>query len=273
MLTPYDEFPVHQTPYPFSRAPAGGYSFDDGYYFGVFSPEREVFLFQGMRVNPNNDMIGGYAGVMFGGTQYTVRFKRPWRQQFATAIGPYSDEFLEPFRTIRLLLGDNESELRFDLRWLATAPAFEEGHHYATSYGRTTTDQTRYSQSGTAAASLCLTVSQMLRSVRVRLASEGSALVEDNEDLRALLDSLVGHLDLDTAAGVRSAVARPATTNYPQLGSLQAEAIDLRRALETCIEALPAGDSPERAAIRVYLGRYLERQAAWMADAFTGPRR
>ena len=150
MLTRYDEFPVHQTPYPFSVVPVTDYSFDDGYYFGVFSAEAEMFLFQGMRVNPNNDMIGGYAGIMVGGRQYTVRMKRPWRPDCDTRIGPYRYEFVEPFKEIRLTLDDNGSELSFDLRWLATAPAFEEAHHLATTRGRRTTDQTRYSQSGTA---------------------------------------------------------------------------------------------------------------------------
>ena len=150
MLTRYDEFPVHQSPYPFSVAPITDYSFDDGYYFGVFSAEQGIFLFQGMRVNPNNDMIGGYAGVMVDGVQYTARFKRPWRPECDTHIGPYRYDFVEPFREVRLQLQDNASELRFDLRWLATAPAFEEAHHLATTHGRRTTDQTRYSQSGTA---------------------------------------------------------------------------------------------------------------------------
>ena len=94
MLTPYDELPVHQSPYPFSVAPITDYSFDDGYYFGVFSAEEEVFLFQGLRVNPNNDMVGGYAGVMVGGRQYTVRFKRPWRPQFDTRVGPLVAEYV-----------------------------------------------------------------------------------------------------------------------------------------------------------------------------------
>jgi hypothetical protein len=150
MLTPYDELPVHQSPHPFSVVPITDYSFDDGYYFGVFSAEREVFLFQGLRVNPNNDMVGGYAGLMAGGRQYTVRFKRPWRPRFDTVIGPYRLVVTEPFQEIHLTLDQNDSALRFDLRWLATAPAFEEAHHLATSRGRRTTDQTRYTQSGTA---------------------------------------------------------------------------------------------------------------------------
>ena len=150
MLTRYDEFPVHQSPYPFSIVPITDYSFDDGYYFGVFSADEGLFLFQGMRVNPNNDMIGGYAGVMLDGVQRTVRFKRPWRPDCDTRIGPYRYDFVEPFRRIHLELDDNPSPLRFELEWLAPAPAYEEAHHLATSRGRRTTDQTRYSQSGTA---------------------------------------------------------------------------------------------------------------------------
>jgi hypothetical protein len=150
VLTPYDELPVHQSPYPFSVVPITDYSFDDGYYFGVFSADEEVFLFQGLRVNPNNDMVGGYAGLMIGGRQYTVRFKRPWRPQFDTRVGPYSFRVVEPFTELRLTLAANDSALSFDLTWRATAPAFEEAHHLATTRGRRTTDQTRYSQSGTA---------------------------------------------------------------------------------------------------------------------------
>jgi hypothetical protein len=150
MLTPFDEFPIHQTPYPFSVPSVTDLSFDDGFYFGVFSAEHEMFLFQGLRVNPNNDMVGGYAGIMMNGTQHTTRFKRPWRPQFETAVGPYRFEIIEPFREIHLLLEDNESDLSFDLRWLATAPVFEEAHHLAIHRDRRTTDQTRYTQSGTA---------------------------------------------------------------------------------------------------------------------------
>lgn len=150
VLTRYDEFPVHQTPYPFSVVAPTDYSFDDGYYFGVFSADHEVFLFQGLRVNPNNDMVGGYAGISIDGRQYTVRFKRPWRPNFDTVIGPYSIDVVRPFEELHLALDANDSALRFDLRWLATAPAFEEAHHLATTRDRRTTDQTRYTQSGTA---------------------------------------------------------------------------------------------------------------------------
>lgn len=151
MLTPYDEFPVHQAPYPFSHIPATDTGWDDGYWFGAFSPDDDVFLFTGMRVSPNTDMIGGYAGISHAGRQYTARFSRVWRDDFSTRIGPFGYEVIEPYRDIRVTLDPwDDVDLRFDFHWLGLAPPFEEDHHVATTRGRRTTDQTRYSQAGTA---------------------------------------------------------------------------------------------------------------------------
>ena len=63
MLTQYDEYPVHQSPYPFSEIPSTDFAWCDGYFFGLYSAAEEVFFFSGMRVSPNTDMIGGYAGL------------------------------------------------------------------------------------------------------------------------------------------------------------------------------------------------------------------
>lgn len=150
MLSKYDEFPVHQASRPFAHIPSTDYSWDEGYYFGVFSADQQIFLLTGMRVNPNADMIGGYAIINIAGHQYSVRFSRCWRQQIDTVIGPLIYEFVEPLKTIRLRLDANDSELSFDITWTGVAPAYEEAHHVAETRGRVTTDQTRYSQPGKA---------------------------------------------------------------------------------------------------------------------------
>lgn len=149
MLTPYDEFPVHQSPRPFSEIPYSDYSWDDGYYFGAYSAEDKIFLFTGMRINPNTDIVGGYAGINCNGIQHTVRLSRIWRPEFETAIGPLSYNFVVPMKEIHLQLEHNDSELEFDLRWTALAPPHEEAHHSAQNRMRPTTDQTRYTQGGT----------------------------------------------------------------------------------------------------------------------------
>jgi hypothetical protein len=150
MLTPYDEFPVHQVSRPFSYIPSTDVAWDDGYFFGLQSPKHGVFLFTGMRVSPNTDMIGGYAGVCIDGRQVTSRHSRVWRPNFDTAIGPLRYRIVEPFRDIHLVLEPNESPLSFDFHWLGEGPPYEESHHQATNRGRRTTDQTRYTQAGAA---------------------------------------------------------------------------------------------------------------------------
>lgn len=150
MITQYDEFPVHQSPHPFSEIPVTDFSWDDGYFFGVYDASQGVFFFSGMRVSPNTDMIGAYAGLSIGGHQHTSRFKRPWRAHVDTSVGPLRYEFVEPLKVIRLSLAENDSDLTFDLEWVAVGSVYEEPHHLAWSRGRRTTDQTRYYQSGTA---------------------------------------------------------------------------------------------------------------------------
>ena len=148
MLSKYDEYPVHQAPRPFAHIPSTDYSWDDGYYFGAMSPDEQVFLMIGARINPNADMIGGYVIMNVAGRQYTVRLSRCWRQVLDTVIGPMRFEFIEPMKTIRLVLEPNDSALSLDILWTGTSPAFEEDHHYAETRGRVTTDQTRYTQPG-----------------------------------------------------------------------------------------------------------------------------
>lgn len=150
MLTPYDEFPVHQTPHAFSYMPSTDYNWDEGYWFGVFSPDEKVFLGIYVRINPNTDMIGGCALLNVAGVQTTLRFSRCWRRNFELEVGPFRMRFEEPLRKIRLTLDENDSGLCFDLLWEGTSPAFLEEHHVAMRRGRRTTDQTRYSQPGKA---------------------------------------------------------------------------------------------------------------------------
>jgi hypothetical protein len=149
-LTPYDEFPVHQAPYPVSYVPATDFAWDEGYFYGVYSAEAQVFLITGMRINPNADVIGAHVGVNFRGRQRTARLSRTWSQHWYTEVGPLRYDVIEPYRNIRLRLDRNEAGLSFDVNWLGLAPAHLSEHHLATVRGRRTTDQTRYNQVGVA---------------------------------------------------------------------------------------------------------------------------
>lgn len=148
-LSRYDEFPVHQTPYPVACIPSTDLAWDDGYYVGIYSQADDVFLYMGIRVSPNTNRIGAYAGIVTDGTQYTVRLSRSWSDDDDLRVGPLHLQISDPFQVIRTVLQSNDSDLSFDFDWLAVAPAVLEGHHRRVSHGRRTTDQTRYTQSGT----------------------------------------------------------------------------------------------------------------------------
>lgn len=150
ILTPYDEFPCHQAPYAFSHIPSTDLSWDEGYYFAVMNPDEQVMFCTGFRINPNTDMIGGYALINVAGVQRTLRFSRCWRRNYALEIGPFRMEVIEPLKVVRLSLRANDSGIAFDFLWKGTSPAFLEEHHSATNRGRRTTDQSRYSQPGIA---------------------------------------------------------------------------------------------------------------------------
>ena len=122
------------------------------------------------------------------------------------------------------------------------------------------------------AASLCLTVAELLRSVRVRVAREGEALAEDNAELADLLVDLRLHVPPDVIALVDEALASP-LDGYPSVARLQRKAEELRRALAAAIESLPDPDHPGRVAARAYLTNNLRRQEPWLVQAFVGPRR
>ena len=149
-LTRYDDYPVHQAPYPFSYIPATDPAWDEGYYFGAFNIETGLFLMTGMRINPNTDMLGAHAGLSVRGVERTLRLSREWRKNCDTHIGPLRYEFVEPFRDIRISLDDNPSGLAFDLHWYGLGPAHLSSHHTAMSRSRRVTDQTRYNQVGEA---------------------------------------------------------------------------------------------------------------------------
>lgn len=107
------------------------------------------------------------------------------------------------------------------------------------------------------ASSIVLTVSNLMRHLRVRAAQEPEALWYDNRDLRGLLAEL----------GVE-APPDPDAAQYPSLARLVDEALALRAALDPYVAAHP-GD----ARVRAYLGRQLERQRPWMVEAWEGARR
>jgi hypothetical protein len=123
------------------------------------------------------------------------------------------------------------------------------------------------------AASACRTAAQLLRSTRARLRHEQAALQADNDDLRALLAGRRDELPEDVRPTIDNALTAAHGAPIASVTQLQDEARGLREALVSAVYAVPDRSTQFRVAAREYLERSLERQAPWLVDSFTGPRR
>lgn len=140
------------------------------------------------------------------------------------------------------------------------------------------------------AQSVTLTLSNLMRLVKLRIEQEGPMLHADNVDIRDTLATVRAYL-AEHPSGVEAivreideALAAPAlpTDDYPTLAWMSAQSTRLRWALQHALEALEgsAGDrrgeeryDAVRTSIRHYLRRSVEREGAVIIPAFTGERR
>lgn len=156
MLSPLDETLRHQIGTTFDHAGTSDPRFFDRYWFAVYDPAGgEPALNLGMCSYLNMNVVDGYAAFIVDGRQHNARFSRVLRPELyradpnATVVGPLRVEVLEPFRRLRLALGENEWGLGFDLEWTASLPPHEEPPNFSRVRGRVTQDYQRYNQSGT----------------------------------------------------------------------------------------------------------------------------
>lgn len=139
--------------------------------------------------------------------------------------------------------------------------------------------------------SLALTMSNLLRHVRIRMEQEAPALLADNADLREVLGSIASFIERQSPGPQSLAALSESLTHasltrdsadYQSLNVISAQAQQLRGVLDDALRALQEarealGDTAEyqalRSQIREYLARQLERESAWIKDAFTNARR
>jgi len=130
-----DEYPIHQFSEPVrvvSTTDARAY---ERYWFTVEDEAGEFFLVTGFGVYPNLDTVDAYVIFIRDGVHTSLRMHRLLGDDRAnTRFGPLRAEVIEPFREWKLVLEDNDQDLRFDLRWRDTKRAiFQRFNPFGTS--------------------------------------------------------------------------------------------------------------------------------------------
>src|SRR6266571_814384 len=145
MLTPLDEYLVHQTPETIDRVATSDRNFYDRYYFGAHTLEGDAFLIVAMGLYPNIGVIDAFAtAVVDNQTQYIVRASRELRSdRMNTTVGPIGVEVVEPLRRMRIFTEPNDVGLTFDLHFEGVTAPFQEPHFLRRSGPRAVMDYTR----------------------------------------------------------------------------------------------------------------------------------
>jgi hypothetical protein len=163
MLSPLDDFPIHQVPEPVRRVGTSDRNFYDRYYFncmavgdGAEADGDAPFLITGMGQYPNLGVADAFAVVVHDGVHRVVRASRALGlDRMDTTVGPFSVDVVRGLEELQVRLdgavadtGDPTS-LSFDLTWNgAQHPIEEPRHRDRDAVGRIFLDACRLAQTG-----------------------------------------------------------------------------------------------------------------------------
>jgi hypothetical protein len=150
MLSPLDDYLVHQTPDTVDRVFTSDRNFYDRYYFGAHTLDGSAYLMVAMGLYPNVGVIDAFAtAVIDNKTQYIVRASRDLgSDRMNTKVGPIGVEIVEPLRKTRVYTEASEHGLSFDMTFEGVTEPFQEPHFLRRSGNRTVMDYTRMTQNG-----------------------------------------------------------------------------------------------------------------------------
>lgn len=148
MITPYDEFPIHQTAEPIAQPASGDPNHYDRYFFNGFTRDGSVFFAAAMGHYPNRGVVDAAFSLVAGGVQRSVFASGLMPLDRATRIGPITVEVVEPLRRLRLTVAPNDFDLSASLDFEGRTQVVEEPRNTITVGTRRMMDSTRMTQWG-----------------------------------------------------------------------------------------------------------------------------
>jgi hypothetical protein len=150
VLSPLDDYPIHQGAAPIRQVGTSDRNFYDRYYFNCHPCSDELFLVIGQGQYPNLGVTDAFALVRRGDEHRVVRASRELGiDRMDTSVGPFSVEVITGLQTLRCTLDAAEHGLAYDLTWEGYAPAYQEPQHVdRNANGRVFLDGCRLAQLG-----------------------------------------------------------------------------------------------------------------------------
>jgi len=149
MLTKGDDYPIHQRPIPVLYTDTDR-NFYDRYWFNGYSIKNDQYFSMGLAEYPNVDIMDASFCVIKDGIQHNLRASRHMgMERLDTKVGPIAVEVLEPLKSLRVVIDENEHGISADLIFTYRAIALEEPRNTYYIGSRMFNDYTRLTQNGT----------------------------------------------------------------------------------------------------------------------------
>ena len=127
MLTPLDDYPVHQTALPIAHPSTGDPNHYDRYFFCGYDRDGDFYFAAAMGHYPNRKVVDASFSVVHDGVQRSVFASgRIPADRSETRVGPIEVEVVEPLRTLRLKVDAAHLGITADITFDARTVASEE---------------------------------------------------------------------------------------------------------------------------------------------------
>lgn len=156
MLSPLDDYPVHQIAEVIRHVGTSDRNFYDRYYFNCYpqpgTTEEPLFLIIGLGQYPNLGVMDAFAVLRRGEDHIVFRASRALgHDRMDLSVGPLRVEVLDGLHRLRVVLEPSPEapDLSFDLAFQSNVPASLESRHFVRQLERVTFDTQRFVQTGT----------------------------------------------------------------------------------------------------------------------------
>jgi hypothetical protein len=149
VLTKFDDYPIHQTSHPLAVKATSDRNTYDRYWFNAYDRDGAFYIGIGAALYPNLGIMDGGLSVVIDGEQHAFHCsRRAPLEPSELEIGPFRIDIIEPMKTLRIILDDNETGISGELAWIPRTANFVEGHQLSIPQSRAWMDATRFNQFG-----------------------------------------------------------------------------------------------------------------------------
>ena len=111
MITPFDDFPIHQTGDPIVQTVSADPNHYDRYFFNGCDRDGAFFIGGAMGHYPNRGVIDAAFSVVVDGIEHSIFASGAMPIGRETTIGPISISVPEPLKEIRFTVAPNDEDI------------------------------------------------------------------------------------------------------------------------------------------------------------------